>query len=365
LVHALAVEIKVRVTRIPLVYALHSGNLYGTERMALATVRGLRGQFDPLILAPPGPLLEEAARSGIPARPFSGPTDFLRQLRPAVAAAPRLVFVATGVVHSLSCALLTLLYRRDVTHLHIVHGGADERLSYGRKRYLNPLSITMVAVSQFVRQRLLAHRVADRRIRVIENFLPADQVAAAPQRGPYAAEGLRRITVVSRVDPMKRLDLLFAAMDTNPALRDLEFTVLGTGSELRQMQELARKGYPNISFAGLCDDVPRALTRADLLLHLCPEEPFGLAILEAMAANLAVLVPDSGGAGSLVVDDQSGFRFAANDAASLAARLAELRSAPVTTLKHVVDGARQALEGRFSESARMVDYRRLMEGDDA
>ena len=31
---------------IPLVYALHSGNLYGTERMALATLQGLRDRFD-------------------------------------------------------------------------------------------------------------------------------------------------------------------------------------------------------------------------------------------------------------------------------------------------------------------------------
>ena len=42
---------------IPLVYALHSGNLYGTERMALATLQGLRDRFDPVLLAPPGPAL--------------------------------------------------------------------------------------------------------------------------------------------------------------------------------------------------------------------------------------------------------------------------------------------------------------------
>ena len=38
--------------RIPLIYALHSGNLYGTERMALATAAGLSDRVDPSILAP-------------------------------------------------------------------------------------------------------------------------------------------------------------------------------------------------------------------------------------------------------------------------------------------------------------------------
>ena len=40
----------------PLIYALHSGNLYGTERMALATLAGLSGdEFAPWLIAPPGP----------------------------------------------------------------------------------------------------------------------------------------------------------------------------------------------------------------------------------------------------------------------------------------------------------------------
>ena len=37
---------------IPLIYALHSGNLYGTERMALSTAAGLLDRFTPLIMRP-------------------------------------------------------------------------------------------------------------------------------------------------------------------------------------------------------------------------------------------------------------------------------------------------------------------------
>ena len=44
----------------PLLYMLHSGKLYGTERMALATADGLRGDFNACFFAPAGEALDEA-----------------------------------------------------------------------------------------------------------------------------------------------------------------------------------------------------------------------------------------------------------------------------------------------------------------
>ena len=58
--------------KIPLIYALHSGNLYGTERMALATAEILADEFDCIIVAPPGPALQLAAQKGLGTRAFTG-----------------------------------------------------------------------------------------------------------------------------------------------------------------------------------------------------------------------------------------------------------------------------------------------------
>ena len=49
----------------PLAYLLHSGQMFGTERMALATLAGLRPQFDGLVIAPPGPLHAQARATGL------------------------------------------------------------------------------------------------------------------------------------------------------------------------------------------------------------------------------------------------------------------------------------------------------------
>src|SRR3954447_11129894 len=86
-----------------LIYALHSGNLYGTERMALATAAGLASEFDCCIMAPPGPALEEAAHMGFHAIPFQGATEFSARLWRRLEERCPVAFFATGVMHSGVC----------------------------------------------------------------------------------------------------------------------------------------------------------------------------------------------------------------------------------------------------------------------
>ena len=344
---------------IPLVYALHSGNLYGTERMALATLQGLRDHFDPVLLAPPGPALAEAARLGIPGESFANPREFALRLRPWLARHRRLAFVATGVVHSLAFLALNVWYRRQSVHLHLVHGGTDERLSYGRKRLLNPTAVKLVAVSGFVRERLIANGAAPGKIWVIENFLTDERVRSAPRRPPASA-GVRNVVIVSRIDPIKRVDLLLDALDRHPELGALSFRLLGSGWDLEKLRARAAERHPNVYFLGFTEAVAEELAAADLLLHLCPSEPFGLAILEAMAAGVPVLVPDSGGTALLVEEGVSGGRFRADDAEALAARLRELHDAPAEVLNRWVAGGDRALATRFSQTERLSDYERLL-----
>lgn len=342
-------------------YALHSGNLYGTERMALSTLEGLRDEFDPVLFAPPGPALEEARRLGMTAVEFVNARQFALRIAPFIARNRRLAFAATGVMHSLAFLAWNLLFRRPNVHLHLVHGGADEKLSYGRKKRLNGKAVILVAVSEFVRERLIANGVEGEQIKVVENFLPDRQIASAPRRRPYVDPGVARIVVVSRVDPIKRIDLLCDALERHPELNRLSFRVLGSGWDLEKLRERAAAKKLNIALEGFCPHVPEILAESDLLLHLCPTEPFGLAILEAMAAGLPVLLPDRGGAATLVEPEVSGFRFRADDAEDLSSALARLAEIAPERLNAVAAAAADRLRERYSESSRLNDYRRLLE----
>lgn len=355
-------------TRIPLLYVLHSGNLYGTERMAIATATRLRDAFLTTIAAPPGPALSAAAAQGLDTAPFSSAKALVPIIRRFLGRAdgrlsgqdPRRVFVATGVSHSLLFSALSRFSARRCAHLHLVHGGTDERLSYGRKRLLNRLGVSFIAVSDFVRERLLAHRVRADRISVIENFLAEDYAATLPHRRADRPWRLEQVRVISRVDPIKRIDLLFDAIDLEPALERLRFTIYGEGWDFETLRARARESYPMIELAGFDPRAVDCLREADLLLHPCPVEPFGLAILEAMTSGVPVLVPDSGGAGSLVSDGLSGFRFSANDPRALAARLLAIGELAPPQLQQVVEGAKHLLTTRFDPGARAQDYRDLI-----
>ena len=108
---------------------------------------------------------------------------------------------------------LNALYRRDVTHVHMVHGGAADVDAYGRKKWLNATPVTFVAVSGFVRRELLEHGVRPEKVRVVNNFLLPERVASAPRRPAFTSDGVRNLLVISRLDPIKRVGLLLDALD--------------------------------------------------------------------------------------------------------------------------------------------------------
>jgi len=344
-----------------LLYALHSGNLYGTERMALATLQGLREQFEPLLFSPPGPVQNEAKRLGFHSVEFGHPLDFVRKIAPHFQKSSRLAFVATGVIHSAACIFLSTSFRRSVRHLHVVHGGTDERLSYGRKKWLRGNRVTFVAVSEFVREKLRAHGVPSAQIQVIENFLSPEAIESAPRRIAVQGE-IRKLIVVSRLDPIKRVDLLLDALELAPELSGLQVSIFGTGWDYERLNRRILSQHPNVNLAGFHNEVPRKISQSDLLVHLCPEEPFGLAILEAIAAHVPVLVPDKGGAGSLIQDGHSGFQFKSNCSLSLAERLRQIVSMPPDGVNKVIQEASRLLDTRFSPTHRAMDYRNLLTG---
>jgi len=104
------------------------------------------------------------------------------------------------------------------------------------------------------------------------------------------------------------------------------------------------------------------MAQADLLVHTCPSEPFGLVILEAMAARIPVLLPNEGGASSIVEDGVDGFKFRANDAEHLAERLVELRDIDADKLNRVVNDASKTVEIRFSAESSLKRYRDIFAG---
>lgn len=327
-----------------LIYVVHSGKMYGTERAALWTLDGLRRNWDPILIAPPGPVHEEAERLGIEVHPLRGRLHLLFSLWRLLVRKRKAAVLTTGVGQALLGCLAQLLALARVAHACVVHGGVDEHASFGRKAWLARTPVQLIAVSDFVRRCLCERGVRERQVRTIENFLPERAFALDPR--PLRREpSERRLLVVSRLDAIKHVDLLIEALERSPDLHDLPVRVLGDGPERQRLEERVRRSRLAVEFVGYSDEVFAELDRADGLVHTWEREPFGLAVAEGQARGLPVLVPDAGGAAALVEHERTGLHYIAGDADSLAAALRDWRERPAAEL--------EALGQRAWGSARM------------
>jgi glycogen(starch) synthase len=155
---------------------------------------------------------------------------------------------------------------------------------------------------------------------------PADlqPVADLPRlRARFARPDEKLVLLVGRLVYEKGFHL---ALDAMPHLIDrlgkVRFLVAGSGTAEAELKAQARRLRltEHGSFVGWAgDDVLHSLYRiADLCVVPSLYEPFGLVALEAMASGCPCIVADTGGLREVVVHEEGGLRFRADDPEALA-----------------------------------------------
>ena len=94
----------------------------------------------------------------------------------------------------------------------------------------------------------------------------------------------------------KRWDVVLDAFARVRARREAVLVLFGDGPDRAKLE---RRAPPGVRFVGFETDrakLAAALASADVLVHGCPRETFGLVVSEAVACGLPVVVPDAGGA---------------------------------------------------------------------
>jgi L-malate glycosyltransferase len=156
-------------------------------------------------------------------------------------------------------------------------------------------------------------------------FVPRPQAHEAHE----AHEGLV-IGTVKTLAPKYGIDVLLRAFAQLPAAPGLSLLVVGDGPQRAELEALAATlGIAHrVRFAGAVAhaEVPAWLQRMDVYAAVSrlDSESFGVAVLEASACALPVVVSDAGGLPEVVVDGKTGLVVPREDPAALAAALARL-----------------------------------------
>ena len=153
--------------------------------------------------------------------------------------------------------------------------------------------------------------------------------------------GALRIGIVGRIAPWKGQDLFLQAFaqafphDRHRAVV-IGAPLFGEDEFADRLKALAGDlGVAGrVEFRGFRSDIGHELARLHILVHASrTAEPFGLAVVEGMAAGLAVVAADAGGPAEVITPGVDGVLYRLGDVGALAgsmrdlARSAELRSA--------------------------------------
>jgi glycosyltransferase involved in cell wall biosynthesis len=183
----------------------------------------------------------------------------------------------------------------------------------------------VIAVSQAVAESLYSQSIFDRqKIVTIHNGIDFSKFANVAARG--ASPHKLRIGTAGHIAPIKgQEDFVRAAKLLIQHHPDIEFVIAGEDKSAARENRIALENLiqelglnENVKLVGWVDDMPAFLATLDIFVSSARAEPFGLAIVEAMAAGVPVVATASEGAREIVDDNQTGRLITIGDVASLA-----------------------------------------------
>lgn len=215
----------------------------------------------------------------------------------------------------------------------ICHHRATPRLRAGT-RFLTRFVDRSICISKFVRARMEPQsRCAEFRLVYDGVAVPEQQ----PERKPRPGD--RVVACVGRLADWKGQHVLVrAAPQVLREVPDTRFVLAGTSvseesdAYERHLRELVKEFDLGgaVEFAGHVSDIDRCYREDfDVVVHTSVRgEPFGLVLIEAMAAGLPIVASDSGACREIIEHRRSGLLVKPDDPDALAVSLIELLQNP-------------------------------------
>lgn len=225
-------------------------------------------------------------------------------------------------------------------------------------------AVRVIAVSQAVAESLRQSGVIEpEKITVVHNGIDVDRFG---QSDADERDGAILVGTVGHLAPIKGQDVFVRAAALITARRkEVKFVMIGEDkspdlSNRRSLESLVAELGLNeiVSMPGWRDDMPATLSSLTIFVSAARSEPFGLAIVEAMASGLPVVAAASEGAQEIIEDGVSGKLVALNDADALAQAINDLLY-NAHERSRLARNAQHAARERFSLARMASDTERI------
>lgn len=379
--------------RLKVLLVNHTGKVGGAEASLLTLLEALvssHGDEVEITLAAPddGHLLESAEAIGVRTirtrwikrlhRPKSARELVVAVkvlLRGAVDALQTLNIASPHIVHcnSLQSALYYAL-PTALKHTPMVWHCRDVLMPRLIARFIGMRSSAVIAISNAVVKMLSACGVPEGKVRVIYNAVNVAQferpckaaVSEFRKRCNVPDEGLL-IGMVAHIVPWKRHDIFIRmASMLSKRYSNVRFVIVGGdifGEHerwLKQLMQLANELSlgSKLAFVGAQKDMTTVMNAIDILVHPSPMEPFGRAIIEAMAAGKATVAVNAFGPAELISDGENGLLAQAPTPEALAGVVSRLIEDGALR-ERIGNAARRFVAERFSPQVHAKAILRL------
>jgi glycosyltransferase involved in cell wall biosynthesis len=331
-------------------YVNHTAAVSGAERSLLSLLAGLPDTVDPLVATPSGRLAEEVQRLGLPIIRIPGTAGSLRLHPVHTPVALGEMAAAAGFVHQAARR-----HRADLIHANSIRAGIvlglarpaarsvvhirdclpPGALTTATMRLIAATATTVLANSQYTAG--CVERAAPKaHLQVVHN--PVDlnrwdpaKIDRIRARAGLNGAGERKVLmgVVAQLSPWKGQDTAIGALEILRAEGvDAHLLLIGSAKFLARATRFDNEAYvahlhqlvadgglqDHVSWLGEREDVPELVRALDVLLLPSWEEPFGRALIEAMALNVPVIATNVGGPPEIIRDEREGLLVAPRDA---------------------------------------------------
>jgi glycosyltransferase involved in cell wall biosynthesis len=345
-------------------YVNHTAEVSGGERSLLSLLAALGQSVERTVASPPGELAEAVRALGVPVALITGTAGSLRlhglhtpralgemsvaavQVRRAVRRAHADIVHANSIRAGLVLALARAPAARIVHARDVLPPG---RVSAATLRLLGASADTVIANSAYTAEAVRA-AAPQARIEVVHNAVDLarwdpERIDREVARARLGIAGTRDVLlgVVAQLSPWKGQGTAIEALRllVGEGL-DAHLLLIGSAKFVARSTRFDNEAYvtslraavaragleDRVDWLGERDDIPELVRALDILLLPSREEPFGRALIEAMALRVPVIATTVGGPPEIVTDGEQGYLLPPEQPAAWAQAIKRITASP-------------------------------------